>query len=182
MLFGLLIFFITVLLFFILCVRILISVLKKKPFPKILLFTTLGGMIVFSLIYIYESYFFTFAEIDREYMQEGPGPLISPTEKYTAKAYYEPWGGVLGGVNVWVEITYHNEKDKVKTIYYSEAKSSVSLTWKDEDTLSIRNDVSNYPNSNRGIELDVETEIYDEFGLACQSLLMKDEYEKCYQD
>ena len=182
MLFGLLIILVTIILFFILCVRLLISVIKKKPLPKKLMYTTLAGAIVFSLIYIYESYFFTFDEIERESMQEGFGPVISPTKKYTANAYYEPWGGVLGGVNVWIEITYHNEKNKVKTIYYSDSKSSVYLNWKDEDTLFIQNEDPSYPNENRSIELDVETEIYDESGLACQSLIMKDDYERCYQD
>lgn len=33
---------------------------------------------------IYEVYFFTFSEINREYIQNGPGPVISPTEEYTA--------------------------------------------------------------------------------------------------
>ncbi len=135
------------------------------------------------LIYTYEFYMFTFERaIDREYMQDGPGPATSPTEKYTADAFFEPYGGAPGGVNVWVEITYHNEKNRIKTIYYADAKRDISLEWKDEETLSIHNNDPTYPDSNRSIELDVGNEIYDEFGFACQSWLMKDEYEKCYVD
>src|SRR4051812_16570303 len=43
-LFGLLLSFITVILFLILSVRIIISLIKKKPFPKILLLATLFGI------------------------------------------------------------------------------------------------------------------------------------------
>lgn len=158
-----------------------IYLIKKKPFPKKLLLSTLSGVFIVALIYTYISYFFTFERaIDRESMQDGPGPVNSPTEKYTANAYYEPYGGAPGGVNVWVEITYHHEKNKVKTVYYSDAKRDIYLEWIDEDTLYIHNDDPTFPNSNRSIELKVEKEIYQEGGLACQSWLMKDEYEKCY--
>ncbi|MFJ5764535.1 DUF5412 family protein [Lysinibacillus sp. NPDC093210] len=147
-----------------------------------MLIATLSGIALVSSIYIYETYFFTFSEIDREFVQKGHGPVISPTEKYAANAYYEPFGGAAGGVNVWVEITNNSEKDKVQIIYYSDAKSSFSMKWLDADTLYILNDEPNYPNSNRSIELKVGKEIYHENGLACKSLLMKDDYETCYQD
>jgi hypothetical protein len=84
-------------------------------------------------------------------------------------------------VNVWVEIIYNSEGNKVRTVYYSDAKSNFSMQWMDEDTLSILNNEPEYPNSDRSIELEIENEIYHEGGLACKSLLMKDEYEKCYQ-
>ncbi|MGE7935205.1 DUF5412 family protein [Viridibacillus arvi] len=147
-----------------------------------MLIATLSGVVLVSSIYIYEMYFFTFGEIDREFIQKGPGPVTSPTEKYTANAYYEPYGGAAGGVNVWVEITNNIEKNKVQTVYYSDAKSDFSMKWLDVDTLYILNDEPNYPNSNRSIELEVGKEIYHENGLACISLLMKDEYETCYQN
>lgn len=147
-----------------------------------MLLATLSGIALVSSIYLYETYFFTFSEIDREFVQKGPGPVISPTEKYTANAYYEPFGGAAGGVNVWVEITNNIENDKVQIIYYSDAKSNFAMKWLDTDTLYILNDEPNFPNSNRSIELKVEKEIYHENGLACKSLLMKDDYETCYQD
>lgn len=181
-LFGILISFITIILFLILCANIIISFIKKKPFPKKLLIATLSGVVLVSSIYIYEMYFFKFSEIDREYTQNGPGPVTSPTEKYTANAFYEPYGGAAGGVNVWVEITYINEENKIETVYYGDAKSNFSMEWMDEDTLCILNDEPEYPNSNRSIELEIGKEIYHENGLACKSLLMKNDYETCYQN
>jgi hypothetical protein len=181
-LFGLLISFITVILFLILCARIIISFIKKKPFPKGLLIATLSGVVLVSSIYIYETYFFTFSDIDRKSTQKGPGPITSPTGAYTANAYYELYGGAAGGVNVWVDITNNNEKNKVQTVYYSDAKSNISMEWLDEDTLYVLNDDPDYPNSNRSIELEIGKEIYHEKGLACKSLLMKDQYETCYQN
>ncbi|MFJ7407003.1 MULTISPECIES: hypothetical protein [unclassified Lysinibacillus] len=79
-------------------------------------------------------------------------------------------------------ITNNIENDKVQIIYYSDAKSNFSRMWLDTDTLYILNDKPNFPNSNRSIELKVEKEIYHENGLACKILLMKDDYETCYQD
>ena len=181
-LFGFLISFITVILFLILCVKIIISFIKKKPFPKKLLIATLFGVVLVSSIYTYETYFFTFSEIDREYTQRGPGPVTSPTEKYTANAYYELYGGAAGGVNVWVEITYNSDNNKVRTVYYADAKDNFSMEWLDEDTLYILNDDPDFPNSNRSIKLEIGKEIYHENGLACKSLLMKDKYETCFQN
>ena len=181
-LFGFLISFITVILFLILCVKIIISFIKKKPFPKKILIATLSGIVLVSSIYTYETYFFTFSEIDREYAQKGPGPVTSPTEKYTANAYYELYGGAAGGVNVWVEITYNSDNNKVRTVYYADAKDNFSMEWLEEDTLYILNDDPDFPNSNRSIKLDIGKEIYHENGLACKSLLMKDKYETCFQN
>ncbi|MGE7916369.1 DUF5412 family protein [Lysinibacillus xylanilyticus] len=180
--FGLLISFITVILFMILCAYIIIFIIKKKHFPKKLMVATLSGVVLTSSIYMYEMYFFTFSDIDREFIQKGFGPVTSPTEKYAATAYYEPYGGAAGGVNVWVEITYKIEKNKVQTVYYSDARSNFSMEWLDEDTLYILNDEPKFPNSNRSIKLEIGKEIYHENGLACKSLLMKDEYETCYQN
>lgn len=181
-LFGFLTFFVTAILLLILCVRIIISFVKKKSFPKKLLITTLCGVILVSSIYVSETYFFTFSEIDKENSQKGPGPVTSPTDEYTANAYYEPYGGAAGGVNVWVEVTNNKEDNKVHTVYYSDAKSNFSMKWVDKDTLFILNNEPEYPNSNRSMELEIGKEIYDETGLACRSLIMKDEYETCYQN
>jgi len=85
----------------ILLVRIIISSIKKKPFPKKILIATLIGIVLVSSIYIYKVYLFTFDDIDKEFIQNGPGPVLSPTGKYTANAYFEPYGGAAGGVNVW---------------------------------------------------------------------------------
>lgn len=110
------------------------------------------------------------------------GPVNSPTEKNTANAYYMTYGGAAGGVNLWIEITYNDVDDKIETVYYSDAKSYFSMEWKDENTLYIINEEIKYPNSNRSIELEIGKEIYHESGLVCQSWLMKDQYETCYQN
>ncbi|MGM7683293.1 DUF5412 family protein [Cytobacillus sp. Hm23] len=179
---GFLTFFGTAILLLILCGGIIISFVKKKPFPKKLLITTLSGVILVSSIYLFETYFFTFSEINRENIQKGPGPVTSPTEEFTASAYYEPYGGAAGGVNVWVEITNNYGENKVQTVYYSDAKSNFSMKWMDEDTLYILNAEPDYPSSNRSIQLEIGKEIYHENGLACKSLLMKNKYEICYQN
>lgn len=165
----------------ILCANIIICLIKKKAFSKKILITTLaGGVIVFS-IYLHRVYFFTYNNIDPEFVEQGPGPITSPTGEYTANAYYEFYGGAVGGVNVWVEITYNNEKNKVKTIYYADAKSDFSIKWLDKNTLYVLNNEPDYPQWNASIKLKVEKEIYHENGWACKSWLMKDEYETCYQ-
>ncbi|RFB12665.1 hypothetical protein DZB84_18050 [Bacillus sp. HNG] len=181
-LFGILLSLITFILFLILCVWMIISFIKKKPFPKTMLIATLSGIVLVSSIYIYETYFFTFSEIDKEFTEKGPGPVTSPTEKYTANAYYELYGGAAGGVNVWVEITYNNDHNKVMIVYYADAKDHFSMEWLDEDTLYILNDNPDFPNSDRSIKLEIGKEIYHENGLACKSLLMKDKYETCFQN
>ena len=55
------------------------------------------------------------------------------------------------------------------------------MKWLDEDTISIVNK-GKTKNSDRSIKLNIEKEIYHENGLACQSLLMRNDYETCYQD
>jgi len=57
------------------------------------------------------------------------------------------------------------------------------MEWKDDNTINIRNDEGpEYPDSERSIELLVWKEIYDEKGRACDSWIMKDEYETYYQN
>ncbi|UII57625.1 DUF5412 domain-containing protein [Cytobacillus spongiae] len=179
---GFLILICTSLLFVVLVIRLFIFYRKKGNFPKILLLATTAGTVLFLGLFIYRVYFFTFSSIDRKIIQQGLGPLPSPTGKYTAHAFYEPYGGAAGGVNVWVEITLEQENQKVQTVYYSDEKSQFSMKWKDEDRLFIQNEEPNEPTSNRNIELEMGKEIYDEKGLACRSFLMKKEYEKCYQN
>ena len=111
-------------------------------------------------------------------MQEGP-EVSSPTGIYTANAYYEPYGGAAGGVNVWIEIT-NNIENTTKIIYYADAKNNFHMNWLNEESLSITN-TGGGANSNRNALLKVANEIYHENGLACKSLLMKNEYETCYQ-
>ncbi|MFS1516182.1 DUF5412 family protein [Bacillus sp. SCS-151] len=138
----------------------------------------MSGVILFLGLFVYRDYFFTFDSLKGEsYLI----PVTSPTMKYTANAYYMPYGGAAGGVKIWVDVTYHDENDKIQTVYYSEAKSGFSMSWNDEDILYIKNENSEVPNSSRSIMLEIGKEIYHEYGLACKSWLMQDEYETCYQ-
>ncbi|GAE37600.1 DUF5412 family protein [Halalkalibacter akibai] len=178
-LFGLFILFVTVVVFCVFCLNLFLFFIKKKPFPKKLLIATLIGIVVVTTQVGYNKYFFTFNNNDGEFYK---GPVNSPTGIYTANAYYTTYGGAAGGVNLWVEITYHEDDNKIKTVYYSDAKSNFSMKWQDENTLYILNEEPEYPSSNRSIQLDIEKEIYHDRGLACQSWLMKDEYETCYQN
>ena len=182
MLLGLILSFITVTLFLILCTKTIFSFNKKKPFPNKLLIATLSGFVLVTSIFVYETYFFTFNKINRNYIQDGPANVISPTNEYIANAFYEPYGGAAGGVNVWVEVTEVNEENNVRTVYYSDAKSNFSMDWINQYTLYIQNYDPHYPDSNRSIALIIGKEIYHENGLACKSLLMKKEYETCYQN
>ena len=167
---------ITLIVFLIFVVKLIIYFFKRKDFPRKTLASTLIGILLFLGIFIYLQYFFSFNDIDRKYMQEGP-EISSPTGKYTANAYYEPYGGAAGGVNVWIEVTNHLEHTN-KIIYYADAKNNVFMNWVDEETLSI---INSGGGANRNIVLKVANEIYHENGLACQSLLMKNDYEQCYQ-
>lgn len=140
------------------------------------------GLLVMLLIIVfaYKTYFFTF-----DHLGEGiyfKGPYKSPSGKYRADSYFKNYGGATGGANVWVKII-DLETDEEQTIYYSDGKSYFSIQWKDDDTILIRNDDgTEYPNSDRSAELKVGKEIYDERGRACKSLLMKKDYESCYQN
>ncbi len=128
----------------------------------------------------YKRYFFTFDHLgEGTYYNE---PIDSPDGQYTANSYYKHWGGATGGAHIWIEIM-NNENNEAKTIYYSDGKSNFSLEWKNHNTIYIRNDEGpEYPDSDRSMELEVGKEIYDEKGRACNSWIMKSEYEVCYQN
>ncbi|MFC3040860.1 DUF5412 family protein [Virgibacillus xinjiangensis] len=137
-------------------------------------------MIGIALVFLqagYTKYFFTFDTDDGEFYR---GPVSSPTGEYTANAYYRTYGGAAGGVDLWVEVK-DNKTNEAKTIYYSDAKSRFSMEWADDDTLSIDHEEPAYPNSDRSVALDVEKEVYHDQGLACDSWVMKGEYETCHQ-
>ncbi|NIK79987.1 hypothetical protein FHS15_005171 [Paenibacillus castaneae] len=152
---------ITVLIFFIFCIKLFVFYIKKKPFPKKLLIAALIGIGIVTTQVIYNTYFFTFDNLEGEFYK---GPVESPTDKYTANAYYKTYGGAAGGVNLWVEITYHDD-NKMKIVYHSDAKRNFSMEWKNENTLYIVNEEPGYPSSNKSVTLNVEKETYFEGGL-----------------
>ncbi|MFJ7737699.1 hypothetical protein ACIQ2D_15400 [Lysinibacillus sp. NPDC097287] len=74
-----------------------------------------------------------------------------------------------------VESIKHNKENMILLIV------GLIMEWTGENTLYIKNEDPEYPNSNRSIELEIGKEIYHDSGLACQNWLMEDEYETCYQ-
>lgn len=166
--------------FVIFLIKIVIFLINRRKFPRYSLITLVVSVAIFSSILVYHQFFFTFNMIDRESMQEGM-EVTSPSGNYTANVYYELYGGAAGGVNVWVEVTNH-ENASSKVIYYADAKQNVWISWADDERLSITNTGgSSRENSSRSVVLQVEKEIYHENGLACQSVLMKKQYETCVQ-
>ncbi|TFE00854.1 DUF5412 family protein [Jeotgalibacillus sp. R-1-5s-1] len=165
---------ITVLLLIFLLIKIVPFLLKKKSFPRktSLIFATFLSLT--AVLFFYQSYFFTF---DQTNGTRYKGPVESPTGDYTATSYFKEYGGAAGGVHVWVDITFHDHDNKDKTIYLSDAKGMFSLSWKDDATLSI---VNKDEFEDTSTLLNVESDIYHDTGLACQSLIIKDEYENCY--
>lgn len=176
---GLLLSFMTLLVVLAFGVRLMFYFLKKSSFPKKLFLTSLSGIVLVLALIGYTVFFFTFDSLDGEPYRTS---VESPTGKYTANAYYKGYGGAAGGVNVWIDVTFHEEMDQVQTVYYSDAKSNFSMKWEDHDTLTVINDDPEYPDSNRSMTLEVGKDIYHESGLACSSLLLKDEYETCYKN
>ncbi|WLR57805.1 DUF5412 family protein [Mesobacillus subterraneus] len=136
-------------------------------------------LVVFSMIcmFVYKKFIYTFEFNNGEFFV---GPVESPNGKYTANSYYKTYGGAAGGVNVWVEIN-EGTGNKVRTIYYAPGKSNFSMNWVDDETLNITNEAPGVPKENRSTKLTIGKEIYDESGAACDSWVMKDEYETCYE-
>ena len=137
----------------------------------------MGILTVFSILSVVRGYFFTFNDIEAEFYEE---PVVSPNGNYTARTFYEYYGGAAGGVNAVVEITDHTEDDTKHIIYYADAQNAVRLSWQDEQTLYISNENINFPDGSRSITLVVTDEIYHDTGRACRSWLLKDTYTHCH--
>ena len=153
---------------------------NKKAFPKRLLIMFVSCVALFLALMVYNQYFFTFDRIDKAHTQQVARPVESPKGAFTAEAFYEFYGGVLGGVNVFVEVT-DNKNVETKIIYYAEAKAFVRLVWRDDETLAIYNeDYNRDPNDE--VVLNVSNEIYHDRGLACQSVLLRKKFKTCYED
>ena len=108
---------------------------------------------------------------------EKDGQLVtSPNGSYSAQVYYQYYGGAAGGVNTFVNVTFHLEDNVERTIYFSDAKSQVYVSWIEEDVLNIRN-LDEY--ADRSVALEVGKEIYDEHGGACGTYKVKKHF-ICY--
>jgi len=124
---------------------------------------------------VYSTYFFTFRDLKGELLQR---PVISPTGKYTANAYYKPYGGAAGGIKGWVMIK--DDKGDERIVYYGEANTDFRMRWIDDHTLYINNEEPGFPEESRSVKLNLEEKvIYHDTGEACKSLLMKNDYDKC---
>lgn len=73
-------------------------------------------------LFLYTNYFFTFDNLEGEFYK---GPVNSPTEEYTANAYYRGHGSAAEVL--MYGFTYNDEDNKVQTVYYSDAKSNFSI-------------------------------------------------------
>ena len=168
---------VVLLLFLIFMVQFIRYKMNRIAWPKksLLLLAFMSSVCVGSFLVNY--YFFTFNTIDRTNMQEGRLHVKSPDGEWSASSYYELYGGAPGGVNVWVEVT-NEQTTETKIVYYADAKQDVSLTWEDNQMLTIRNE-DQYNNATTTV--NVQKDIYDEFGRACRSIAMRGQYEYCYQ-
>ncbi|WEG14518.1 DUF5412 family protein [Pullulanibacillus sp. KACC 23026] len=137
----------------------------------------MSGIVIVIGIYVYDEYFFTFSHLKGTFQE---GPVKSPNGTYSANVYYEPWGGAAGGVTIWVKVTTNTSKKVTKTVYYARANDDFTMKWKTDHTLKVTNKSLDYPKiDNYSVTLDVRNEIYDGYGLACKSVLMKNDYKKC---
>lgn len=137
-------------------------------------------LLAFSILLLigYNRFFYNFQTLNNNATLFS-GPLESPDGEYKASAYYIPYGGAAGGVMYIVEVEDIQSGMK-KTIYSSNHKNDFSLEWKSPEVLKIKNESPKY-NVYRNIELNVNSDIYEESGAACRSLLLKGKYENCYK-
>lgn len=128
-----------------------------------------------TLYFTLRPYFSTF---DRSEQGELAYSMSSPNGEYTAEMYGVPYGGAAGGVTIWVDVKETNDLDgsTVKTIYRAEHHGANHLEWENENILRIENRNEYVDDS---ITLNIDDEIYDGWGWACQSLRMKDQYVRC---
>lgn len=171
----------TVLLAIIFLIFLIIFAFRRKRFPKVLMIATLSGATLYVAIVAATHLFYTFDTIDRNSTQPGPAPITSPDGRYEAEATYELYGGVLGGVNVWVDVV-NTETRMTKTIYYADALDRVNLEWLDEETLAVRNESANGMGTDHNARLNVETDIFHDQVKACWSILMKSQFERCFSE
>lgn len=144
------------------------------------IFTAFSILILalFAAVFLYfwlRPYFSTF---DRSEQGDLSYSMPSRNGEYTAEIYGVPYGGAAGGVTIWVDVKKIVASDvfTVKTIYRAEHHGANHLEWENENTLRIENR-NEY--SDDSITLNIDDEIYDGWGWACQSLRMKDQYVLC---
>ncbi|SLK04378.1 MULTISPECIES: DUF5412 family protein [unclassified Paenibacillus] len=144
------------------------------------IFTTFSVLIfvLFAAVFLYfwlRPYFSTF---DRSEQGDLSYSMPSRNGEYTAEIYGVPYGGAAGGVTMWVDVKKTNDPNDstVKNIYHAEYHGHDHLEWESENTLRIEN-WDEYVDET--ITLNIDEEIYDGWGWACQSLRTKDQYVRC---
>ncbi|SDL31803.1 hypothetical protein SAMN05428961_104629 [Paenibacillus sp. OK060] len=144
------------------------------------IFTALSILIfvLFAAVFLYfwlRPYFSTF---DRSEQGDLSYSMPSRNGEYTAEIYGVPYGGAAGGVTIWVDVKKTNDPNDsiVKNIYRAEYHGHDHLEWKSENTLRIEN-WNEYVDET--ITLNIDEEIYDGWGWACQSLRTKGQYIRC---
>jgi hypothetical protein len=135
--------------------------------------------LVFSILLLigYNRYFYQYKDLNQATLFVNP--IESPDGKYKASASFLPYGGAAGGIMYIVELEQTQTGNK-KTIYSSNHKNNFAIAWNSSNLLSIKNESSEYKEY-RNIELNVDTDIYEESGAACRSLLLRGKYENCYK-
>ncbi|MEC0106873.1 DUF5412 family protein [Paenibacillus taichungensis] len=134
--------------------------------------------VLFSAVFLYFTLRPYFSTFDRSEQGDLAYTMPSPNGEYVAEIYGVPYGGAAGGVTIWVDVKKIVASDvfTVKTIYRAEHHGANHLEWEDENTLRIEN-WNEYVDES--ITLNIDDEIYDGRGWACQSLRMKDQYVRC---
>lgn len=145
------------------------------------IFTTFSILIVvlFAAVYLYFTLRPYFSTFDRSEQGDQSYSMPSRNGEYTAEIYGVPYGGAAGGVTMWVDVKKTNDSgggSTTKTIYRAKHHGNNHLEWKSENTLRIEN-WNEYVDET--ITLNIDEEIYDGRGWACQSLRMKEQYVRC---
>ncbi|MGV2883547.1 DUF5412 family protein [Paenibacillus taichungensis] len=144
------------------------------------IFTAFSILILalFAAVFLYFTLRPYFSTFDRSEQGDLSYSMPSRNGEYTAEIYSVPYGGAAGGVTIWVDVKKTNDSNDstVKNIYRAEYHGHNHLEWEDENTLRIEN-WNEYVDET--ITLNIDEEIYDGRGWACQSLRMKEQYVRC---
>lgn len=155
-------------------IMLLIRLPSGRQVPKGLLAAFLGLAAVATGLTVYQTQFRPFDPSGGKLYTDS---VDSPSGRYTASAYYRPYGGAAGGVTVWVDVT--EDGGKPNTVYYAEANSRFHIQWADDGLLSITNEEPDDLDASRSVELEVGKDIYHDTGKACDSFLVKMKYQNC---
>ncbi|MET3683325.1 hypothetical protein ABID56_001420 [Alkalibacillus flavidus] len=158
---------------------IVMLIVGHEPVKK---WVVLFVMLVFATgsIFISQQYLFTFDYIERTRLEDVMLPVTSPNNDYVAYAYYNSYGGAAEEKDVFIEVQSLETFER-RVVYYSNAQAVFDMNWVDGDELFVLNEQPGYVESRRSTVLDVDDELYYDLNYACQSLILQEEYESCYE-